>query len=213
MFTGIIERLGTIVTVGRGSHSAYLAVEPDSGEFDVAVGASVAIDGVCLTLERMDGRVCRFTAVQETLRRTTFAQAHTGRRVNLERALVAGGRLDGHIVQGHVDGVGTIAYDRPEGDSIVRGIRIPNVLARYMAVKGSVALDGISLTIATAHEDIIEIAFIPHTLSHTTMAGRRPGEAVNVECDVLARYMERLMRGAQGGGDEGLYAKLERYGF
>jgi riboflavin synthase len=193
MFTGLIETTGKIVSVTGTKSGSLFGIKPKVPDFFVKEGDSVAIDGVCLTLESNDGAVLFFTAVRETLIRSTLSRAQCGRIVNLERALAVSGRIDGHFVLGHVDGVGRIANDRREGDSIVRRINVPHELCRFMSEKGSVAVDGVSLTISACSMSHIEISFIPYTLEKTGMNMKLPGDEVNIECDVLARYIARLL--------------------
>jgi riboflavin synthase len=218
MFTGLIETTGKIVRIS-GSESMTLGILPESRNFDVLQGGSVSINGTCLTLESTDGAVLFFTAIHETLSRTTFNKARLGDIVNLERALPVNGRLDGHFVLGHIDAVGTIKSDRKSGNSIDRSIKIPEKLHRFMAEKGSVAIDGISLTIAGCSDCEICISFIPHTLDKTTMALKRTGDEVNIECDVLARYLARLIdnknekSGNSDKSQESVVDRLERLGF
>jgi riboflavin synthase len=213
MFTGLIETMGVITAVRSHGRSVELCVRPDSLGFDVAIGGSVAIDGVCLTLEKhgTDGQMF-FTAVAETLRRTTFDRVAAGRRVNLERAVRADGRLDGHMVLGHVDAAGKIIGDENIGVSVVRAIEIPEELSPFMAEKGSVAVDGISLTIANVCANTISLSLIPATVGKTTMSAKRAGDAVNIECDVMARYIYRMIT-ASGAAKESLADKMERLGF
>jgi riboflavin synthase len=193
MFTGLIETMGTLRRVVRRGRSTLLGVEPDAADFTVAIGGSVAIDGVCLTCERSADGLLFFTAVAETLDTTTHANAQSGNRVNLERALRVDGRFDGHIVLGHVDGVGEIAADTPRGDSLMRTFRIPADLQPFVAAKGSIAIDGISLTIAACEGALVTVSLIPHTLRHTSMEKKLPGARVNIECDILARYIFQLV--------------------
>ena len=217
MFTGIIEAKGIIREIRSGSQSLSIAVTCETEEFELKIGGSVSVDGVCVTVESYKGNVMFFTAVAETLSRTTLVHKRVGERVNLERSTPLSGRLDGHIVLGHVDGVGVIAQDRPAGDSIVRTIRFQKDISRFLAEKGSVSVDGISLTIARASMEDFDIALIPFTFNTTTMALKRPGDRVNIECDVLARYVERLLAGradgAGAGGGGSLFDKLERSGY
>lgn len=189
MFTGIIETLGTIKSLQRGNKSITVSILPDYDDYAVSIGGSVSIDGACLTVESESGNVLSFTAVYETLEHTTLAQMRTGARVNLERALRLSDRLEGHVVLGHVDGVGRILNDKKYGDSIYRTIGVPKKLHRFMAHKGSVAIDGISLTITETKDETITVALIPHTLSKTTMSIKNTGNQVNIECDVFARYI------------------------
>jgi riboflavin synthase len=222
MFTGLVEAMGVIAGARSGNGSVELCVRTDVAGFDVGVGGSVAVDGVCLTLTKVgsDGAMY-FTAVAETLGRTTFGKAIVGRRVNLERALRADGRLDGHFVLGHVDAVGRIVGDERVGVSIARDIEVPRNLARFMAEKGSVAVDGISLTIARVKGNVISLSLIPATVDMTTMSIKRIGDYVNIECDVLARYIYRMMEtGAAVSPEESsdnngetLIGKMERLGF
>ncbi len=219
MFTGIIETSGTIREIRARGPGLRLGVAPDTAGYTAGAGASVCVDGACLTLESASGDVLYFTAVTETLSRTTLVTRRIGDRVNLERALPLAGRLDGHFVLGHVDAVGTIVSDKSDGVAVVRTIRIPEAIAKFCALKGSVALDGISLTITRAAAVEIDVSLVPFTLEKTTMARKRPGDGVNVECDVLARYIGRLLE--TGGIDKTnngtaagtLFDTMERSGF
>lgn len=193
MFTGLIETKGTVVSVEKSRGAALLGIRPDKAGFVPGDGASIAINGVCLTLEHLRGNILYFTAVSETLDRTTLGFLRPSARVNLEQAMVAQGRFDGHFVLGHVDGIGMIEVDVPQGTGILRTIRVPDHCVPLMAEKGSVAIDGISLTIASVESDKISIALIPRTLEATTMSLKKPGDAVNIEGDVLARYVYRMM--------------------
>jgi riboflavin synthase len=225
VFTGIIETIGTVREVRRsGDRSLTIGVAPDAKDFAVETGGSVACDGVCLTVESVRDNVIYFMAVAETLDRSTIASIRAGGRVNLERALALCDRLDGHFVLGHVDAVGTIVSDRRDGDGTVRTIRVPREIAPFLAEKGSVAVDGISLTIMAAGPDTFGVSLIPFTFERTTMAIKRAGEQVNIECDVIARYLARLMslgkpaalpRDASFGASSGasLFDTMERSGF
>lgn len=220
MFTGLIETTGTVTAATRGNKSVVVAVKPQCLPFEVCSGDSVSIDGVCLTVESVKDSQLFFRAVAETAGRTTLADIRPGRVVNMERSLSANGRIDGHFVLGHVDGIGTITEDRPVGDSLVRTVIVPSGLSVFMAEKGSVAVDGISLTIVSAIGDRISLSLIPYSLTHTTMVNKRVGQKVNIESDVLARYLHNfVLRGIAGGavpsksGEPDLYGKLERLGF
>jgi riboflavin synthase len=216
MFTGIIECIGTIVNARRQGSSIVLTVRPDLDDFPVAIGGSLAIDGVCLTLERFSGKEMQFSAVDETLRRTTLHEVSMGQRVNLERAVLMGSRIDGHFVYGHVDGTGTILRDREMNGSTIRTIAVPAELYRFMAEKGSVAIDGISLTIAQCGAADIAVSLIPHTLKMTSMSLKRPGDNVNIECDIVARYLRRLVQTESlpaAAPAEPLISLMERSGF
>jgi len=195
MFTGLIETTGVIASARPRGGALELCIKPDAADFAVEAGASVAVDGVCLTLEKSDagGRLF-FTAVAETLGRSSAGKARAGRRVNLERAIPANGRLDGHIVLGHVDAVGRITADERVGVGIVRTIELPEELYPLTAEKGSIAVDGVSLTIAKAGPGAVSISLIPATLSQTTQGTKKPGDSVNIECDVLARYIYGMIK-------------------
>jgi riboflavin synthase len=193
MFTGIISDIGEIGDISGGRITIRCGYAPDS----IALGASIACDGACLTATSVApaGAGCLFTvdASNETLGRTTLGQWRVGRRINLERALKAGEELGGHIVLGHVDGTGRIESIEPDGVSRRFTVSVPAALAPFIAAKGSVALDGISLTVNEVVENTFGINIIPHTLTHTTLGTKTLGDAVNLEIDVLARYVARGM--------------------
>ncbi len=189
MFTGIVEELGTVVTAG-----ARLSIRCATVMSDLSEGASVAVNGVCLTAVglRPDG----FSAdlAPETLRRSNLGDLRPGSRVNLERPLSPTGRLSGHIMQGHVDGTGEfLALDSLGEDNWWLRIRVPAELDRYLVFKGSIAIDGISLTIAALEGDVLSVTIIPHTYRNTTLGGYRAGARVNLECDILAKHVEKLL--------------------
>lgn len=191
MFTGIIETTGTIASVER--RGPLLAVRV-AGAPDLPIGGSIALNGCCVTAVEVvpQGFLTELTA--ETLLRTSFAERlQPGVRVNLERAMRSDGRFDGHIVQGHVDGIGRIRDLQRKGDSAEIAIGVPEALERYLVEKGSVAVDGISLTVAGAAAGAFTVALIPYTLEHTTMRDARVGDRVNIEVDVIAKHVERLL--------------------
>ena len=196
MFTGIVEELGEVVEIDARADSARLTVRGPLVTTDAGPGDSIAVGGVCLTVTSVaDGQ---FTAdvMRETLNRTTLRSVQPGDRVNLERAVPVDGRLGGHVVQGHVDGVGRVVERVPgERWDTVR-FAVPRRLLRYVAEKGSMAVDGVSLTVAAVDEDGFTVGLIPTTLAATTLGSLVPGTAVNLEVDVLAKYVERLMGGA-----------------
>ena len=199
MFTGIISEIGT-VTVREGGR---FAIRCSYAAESIALGASIACDGACLTAveiaaEPGGGSTFTVDVSNETLAKTTLDEWQPGRRVNLERALRAGEELGGHLVSGHVDGVGRIVDMRADGDSRRFTIETPTELARYIAPKGSVALDGISLTVNEVAGNRFGINIIPHTLTHTTLGARKPGDRVNLEVDLIARYVARLIERANG---------------
>jgi riboflavin synthase len=194
VFTGIVRERGTLVSRDGGADGAELVVEAPQTAAGTERGDSVSIDGCCLTATDVsDGRIA-FHAVAETLDRSTLAALAPGAHVNVEPALKAGEPLGGHYVQGHVDGVGRVARADPEGEGKRLRVEAPPELLRYCVHKGSVAVQGVSLTIAALDDDAFEIALVPHTLAATTLGDLGPGDPVNLEVDVLAKYVERLLR-------------------
>ncbi len=194
MFTGIVREIGRIVAAEGGvEDGAVLVVEAPETAAAVEVGGSVAIDGCCLTVEELAGSRLRFHAVPETMRRTSLARLASGDAVNVEPALRAGEPLGGHYVQGHVDGIGTIRAVEPEGDGTRVLVEPPPGLLRYCVEKGSITVDGVALTIAGVESDAFVVALIPHTLAATTLGTVARGREVNLEVDVLAKYVERLV--------------------
>jgi len=195
MFTGIIEELGTVESVQTRSAGSRLKIGCTSVRKDLVEGASVAVNGVCLTAVDLTGDGFHADAAPETLRRSNLGALRAGSRVNLERPLSANGRLDGHIVQGHVDGTGEfLSLDALGDDNWWLRIRVPAELDPFLVFKGSIAIDGISLTIASLESDVVAVTIIPHTFRNTTLAGYKPGARVNLECDVLAKHVEKLLR-------------------
>jgi riboflavin synthase len=193
MFTGIVEAMGTVIEVADTGGKRRLAIDAGGLAEGLGVGESVAVNGVCLTAVEVAGGVVAVEAVEETLARSNLGLLVEGSRVNLERPLRADGRFDGHIVQGHVDGVGRVRSVTAEGASIRVWIEAPPSLRRYLAEKGSVAVDGVSLTVSGVDGTGFEVVLIPHTLEVTLFGARRPGDAVNLEADVIAKYVERLL--------------------
>jgi riboflavin synthase len=194
MFTGIIEELGTVESMVARAAGARLKVRCSTVTEDMTVGASIAVNGVCLTA--VDPQRGSFTAdlAPETLRRSNLGDLRVGSRVNLERPLSPSGRLSGHIVQGHVDGTGEfLGLDALGDDNWWLRVRVPSELDPFLVYKGSIAIDGISLTIATLERDTLGVTVIPHTYKNTTLAGYRSGSRVNLECDVLAKHVAKLL--------------------
>ena len=193
MFTGIVKEVGTIASVEGGEDGIRLVVEASDTASKVGLGDSVSIGGVCLTVVAVEDSRLAFDAVPETLRRTSLGSLAAGAGVNLEPALAAGEPMGGHVVQGHVDGVGRVVSLEPEGEGARLTIAAEPDLLRYCVEKGSIAVEGVSLTIAALLGDGFEIALVPHTLAATTLGGLRSGDPVNLEADVLAKYVERLL--------------------
>jgi len=192
MFTGLVEATGTVAAVERLSEGARLSVATPLAA-ELADGDSVAVNGVCLTAREASGDAFAADVMAETLRRSSLGPLAQGDAVNLELPLRAGGRLGGHVVQGHVDGVGRVASTTDEGFARVVRVAAPEELLRYVVEKGSIAIDGVSLTVAAVDEDGFEVSLIPETLERTTLGALEPGRSVNLEVDVLAKYVEKLM--------------------
>ena len=193
MFTGIVREVGRVVSADGGESGRTLVVEAPETAASTAVGDSVSIGGVCLTAESVDAGRIGFHAVPETLRRTSLGRLAAGGEVNVEPALRAGEPLGGHVVQGHVDGLGRISSVEWEGDGLRVVVEASPEILRYCVEKGSITVDGVSLTVAELLEDAFAVALVPHTLSATTLRDLAPGQAVNLEVDVLAKYVERLL--------------------
>jgi riboflavin synthase len=195
LFTGIIEELGTVHSIEELPQAgARIRVSCAQVLSDLREGSSIAVNGVCLTALRLDGKSFAADLAPETLRRSNLGDLLPGSRVNLERPLLPTDRLSGHIVQGHVDGTGEfLGLDALGDDNWWLRIRIPAELDRYLVFKGSIALDGISLTIASLEAGILGITIIPHTWRMTTLAGYSAGSRINIECDVMAKHIEKLM--------------------
>jgi riboflavin synthase len=193
MFTGIVEELGSVVALDPGADSARLTVRGPLAASDAEHGASVAVNGVCLTVVEQRADELTVDVMAETLRRTSLGGLRAGDPVNLERAMAATGRFGGHIVQGHVDGT-AVVLERTPGDrwETVR-FSLPAPLARYVVEKGSITVDGVSLTVAAVDADSFTVSLIPTTLELTTLGHRAVGDPVNLEVDVLAKYVERLL--------------------
>jgi len=192
VFTGIVRERGHVAAIDGTDKGVRLVLEAPSTSRGAAIGDSIAVSGVCLTVTAAENGSLAFDAVPETLRRSSLASLSTGDAVNLEPALRAGDPLGGHYVQGHVDAVGGIRSVEPEGDGRRMWIDAPPDVVRYLVEKGSVAVDGVSLTVADLDEHGFAVALVPHTLSETTLGDRGPADAVNLEVDVLAKYVERL---------------------
>ncbi len=191
MFSGIIEEVGTVATVRRLRGGADLTIR--SRLRGLALGDSIAVSGACMTVTHRRGGTFTVHVSQESLRRSTLGKLGGGSRVNLERSLRLADRLSGHLVFGHVDGIGAVKAIKPEGDSALYRFSIPAGFGRYLVEKGSVAVDGISLTVFRCTSRSFTVAVIPHTAAATTLGARRPGDAVNLESDMLARYVERAI--------------------
>jgi riboflavin synthase len=196
MFTGIIQAVGRIAARENRGSDARIAIEVGALDLgDVAIGDSIAVGGVCLTAVELSATHFSVDVSAETLTRTTLGTLGVGAPVNLEKALRLADRLDGHLVSGHVDGIGRVVAAQDDAASQRWTFEVPHALARYIAVKGSICVDGTSLTVNEVDGDRFGVTLIPHTLAATTFGGRKPGDAVNLEVDLVARYVERLSQG------------------
>ncbi|MBM3634142.1 MAG: riboflavin synthase [Actinobacteria bacterium] len=200
MFTGLVEEMGTVRERTPSAAGARLVIGCDAVRDGLAIGDSVSVNGACLTVVEMGDDWFAVDCVEETLRRTSVGDREPGDRVNLERAMRVGDRLGGHIVQGHVDGTGTVSGTTPEGDGVMMSVAAPDEVLRYVVEKGSITVDGVSLTVATRDSGGFTIALIPHTMEMTTLGPQAVGRRVNLEADVVAKYVEALVRPHIDGG-------------
>ncbi|RCX23206.1 riboflavin synthase alpha chain [Fontibacillus phaseoli] len=194
MFTGLVEEIGTMKSVGRQGEAMLLGISARVVTDGIKLGDSIAVNGVCLTVISFDKSSFTVDVMPQTYRHTNLLNLKQGSRVNLERAMAAGGRFGGHIVQGHVDGIGTILHTSHDQNAVVYEIEPakPSML-KYIIPQGSITLDGISLTVVKVVEGRFSVSIIPHTLAETVLAFKRPGDTVNIECDVLGKYVEHLL--------------------
>ena len=193
MFTGIIEEVGTVRRVLSGGPAGEISIRAASVLEGTHIGDSIAVNGVCLTVTGMTGDGFTADVMPETLRRTNLGRLNSDSRVNLERAMAAGGRFGGHIVSGHIDGVGTIRSMRREENAVWVTIAAPTPILRLIVEKGSIAIDGVSLTVAEVTSETFSVSIIPHTGAQTILLSKRPGEQVNLENDVVGKYVQRLL--------------------
>ncbi|MCF6178533.1 MAG: riboflavin synthase [Geopsychrobacter sp.] len=200
MFTGLIEATGRVVSLERGGQICRLKLSSSLAQSDLKLGESIAVNGVCLTLTEWDAQSIIADVSPETLKVTTLGRLVPGAKLNLERALRLSDRLGGHIVSGHVDSVGQLRTRTSQGEAQRLEFSLPEGIARYVAPKGSITIDGISLTVNQVEDDLFTVMVIPHTLGMTTLKDMRPGTAVNLESDILARYVERLAGVPVGNG-------------
>ena len=197
MFTGIVEEVGTIESIARGAHSAVLTIAAQVVTGDLHIGDSVAVNGICLTATTLTGHGFTADVMHETLNRSSLANLKPGSHVNLERAMAADGRFGGHIVSGHVDGVGKIIQIKRDDNAVWYTVSAGPALLRYIVEKGSITIDGISLTVARVSDSSFSISAIPHTVAVTVLAERKPGDSVNLETDIIGKYVEKLLRPAE----------------
>lgn len=200
MFTGIIEEIGTVRRIEHGAKGARLTIQAKTVLEDTRIGDSIATNGVCLTVVSMTGDSFSADVMAESLRRSSLGTLQGGSPVNLERAMAANGRFGGHIVSGHIDGTGTIASQKREDNAVWVKIKTPAPLLRYIVEKGSIAIDGVSLTVAAVTDTDFSLSIIPHTGAQTILLGKKPGDPVNLECDVIGKYVEKLTAPHKTGG-------------
>ena len=194
MFTGIVEEMGTIRSIRRGPHSAIIEIQAKVVLEDIHIGDSIAVNGVCLTATSFTANSFTADVMHETLNRSSLASLQPGSRVNLERAMAANGRFGGHIVSGHVDGLGTILSTLRDDNAIWYTIGTSPEVLRYIVEKGSITIDGISLTVARVDSQSFSISAIPHTVAVTVLQDRKPGDKVNLETDIIGKYVEKLLQ-------------------
>ena len=215
MFTGIVEEVGAIKNIKRGQHSAVLTIQAKTVLEETRIGDSIAVNGICLTVTRLFPDGFSADVMHETLNRSSLGALGVKSPVNLERAMLAGGRFGGHIVSGHIDGTGTIRDVRRDGNAVWYTIQAPEPILRLIVEKGSIAIDGISLTVARVDHVSFSVSIIPHTLQETALAFKRAGDIVNLENDCIGKYVAKLM----GVEEEDKAGKgmtrefLQRYGF
>lgn len=193
MFTGLIEEIGKVNKINMGGQSGTIDIEADKILENTKIGDSIAVNGVCLTVTKLNGNIFEADVMAETFRRSSLSALNAKPYVNLERAMAANGRFGGHIVAGHIDGTGTISDIKSEENAIWYTIMADDELLRYIVEKGSIAIDGISLTVAYVDEKCFKVSIIPHTKSETILCYKKPGDIVNLECDIIGKYIEKLM--------------------
>ncbi len=194
MFTGIVEEIGTVKAITSKTESLELNIQAKEILTDVELGASISINGVCLTVTSFTERAVQFDVMPETFRATNLHQLKQGSKVNLERAMAANGRFGGHLVSGHVDGTGTIVSKKPESNAVYYEIEMATDLSGYFVHKGSITVDGTSLTVFGAVDNKVTISLIPHTMEHTILGEKAPGDQVNIEIDMLSKYVAHFLK-------------------
>ncbi|MCR4794029.1 MAG: riboflavin synthase [Ruminococcus sp.] len=214
MFTGIIEEIGNVCSVKRSGSSSFIEIQAKKVLEDVHMGDSIAVNGVCLTVTHFGGGVFRADVMNETLSRSSLGSLTSGSPVNLERAMAAGGRFGGHIVSGHIDGTGTITDIKNDGIAVWYTVSAAPELLRYIVEKGSIAIDGISLTVAKVTDTSFSVSIIPHTASQTILGSRKVGDVVNLENDIIGKYVEKLMKPSEAAPQSSLSMEmLAKHGF
>lgn len=202
MFTGIIEEKGEVVEIKRNGMNSFIRILTKKILDDVRIGDSIAVNGVCLTATKIDGNIFQADVMNETLKRSSLGSLSSGSHVNLERAMAAGGRFGGHIVSGHIDGTGRISNIKNDGIAVWYTITADSGILRYIVEKGSVAIDGISLTVAKVTDHDFSVSVIPHTAEVTILSSKKSGDIVNLENDIIGKYVEKLMKPAENSAAE-----------
>lgn len=194
MFTGIIEEVGTIGSMQGNDHAIQMTIHAAKIIHDINLGDSISVNGVCLTVTEFTGKSFTVDVMPETVKATSLISLKTGSSVNLERAMAANGRFGGHFVTGHVDGIGTIIRKKPSANAIYYDIKVSEDITSALVMKGSIAIDGISLTIFGLEDGKVTVSIIPHTLSETVLGGKQAGEIVNIECDMIGKYIKKFVQ-------------------
>lgn len=210
MFTGIVEEVGTIKNIKKGSKSAILTIQGDVVTKGSNLGDSIAVNGVCLTVTSLSGNIFTADVMAESMRRTSLGSLASGSKVNLERAMAADGRFGGHIVSGHIDGTGTITDFTREDNAVWVTISADSKILKYIIEKGSIAIDGISLTVAYVDSRCFKVSIIPHTAKETTLLSKKVGDIVNLENDVMGKYVEKLLNFSSGDNTPSAETSLSR---
>ncbi len=213
MFTGLIEEVGTVCEVHKSGSQSFIRIAAKKVLEGTKVGDSIAVNGVCLTVTELDGSVFRADVMNETLMRSSLGSLKAGSKADLERAMPADGRFGGHIVSGHIDGTGVISAIQKDGIAVRYTVSAESRLLRYIAEKGSVAIDGISLTVASVNDSSFSVSVIPHTAENTVLPLRKVGDTVNIETDVIAKYIEKLLRPAPQKNSGVTMEQLAKNGF
>ena len=212
MFTGIVEEIGTVKKIARGQ-KAYLEIQADKIFSDIHIGDSIAVNGVCLTVTGFSGKVFTADVMNETFSRSSLGSLKTGSHVNLERAMSANGRFGGHIVSGHIDGTGKIINIKKDGNAVWYKISADENIIKYTVEKGSIAIDGISLTVARVEKDNFSVSIIPHTSEETILSEKKAGDTVNLENDIIGKYVERFLNFDKTEKSDITRDFLAKYGF
>lgn len=210
MFTGIIQEIGTVSSINTGSGSAEISVKAEKVLAGIKPGDSIAVNGVCITVTSFISSGFTAALSPETMQKTNFARLKAGDKCNLEKAITAGEAFGGHFLTGHIDGTGEISSSMIKGNSVVLKIKAPNRIMKYIASKGSVALDGVSLTPFDSTDHDFSVSIVPHTLENTILKNRKKGDSVNIECDILCKYIERLINVEKQAQEAGKKSKINR---